>query len=37
MKVQSLPEHTIKIFRFDTLSPDDLVLKAQKQSRSFTR
>jgi len=37
LKIHSLPEHTIEIFKFDSLSPDDLVLKAQKQSRGFTR
>jgi hypothetical protein len=37
LKIHSLPEHRIKIFRFDSLSPDDIVLKAQKQSRGFTR
>ena len=37
LKIHYRPEQAIEIFRFDSLSPDDIVLKAQKQSRGFTR
>jgi len=37
LKIQSLPDHEIEIFKFDSPSPDDIVVFAQKKSRAFNR